>query len=147
MRSESIQKRLLTEAKLTLAKALEIGQGIEAAAVKAKEFKDAPRAVMQVQAPRHRSCYRCGRNNHDQGLQVSQSNVQQLWKSWVHSPCLSITQESATEKSKISTPKPRAKFVEIEQEAADDSPVEDLTLFTVGARSSNPIEMAIQIND
>ena len=51
MRSENIQIRLLTEAKLTLAKALEIGQGMEAAAVKAKEFKDAPPAVMQVQAP------------------------------------------------------------------------------------------------
>lgn len=72
MRSESIQKRLLSEDKLTLAKALEIGQGMEAAARNAKEFKDPPPPmVMQVQNLRRKPCHRCGRNNHDQkGLQI-----------------------------------------------------------------------------
>lgn len=40
------ESRLLPEDRLTHAKALEIGQGMEAAALKATEFKDAPSAVM-----------------------------------------------------------------------------------------------------
>ena len=64
MKSESIQKRLLSEDKLTLAKALEIGQGMEAAA---REFKEpASSLVMQVYTPKRKHCHRCGRNNHDQ---------------------------------------------------------------------------------
>ena len=67
MKSESIQKRLLSEDKLTLAKALEIGKGMEAAAQNAKEFKEpASSVVMQVHTPKRKPCHRCGRNNHDQ---------------------------------------------------------------------------------
>ena len=43
--------------------------------------------------------------------------------------------------------KPRAKFVEVEKEPANDSTVEDLALFTVGAHSSKPIKVMVQIND
>ena len=64
--SENIQKALLSKADLTLEKALEISQGMEAAAQKSKELKGNHRsnAVLAVDTP-GRMCDRCGRGNHD----------------------------------------------------------------------------------
>ena len=68
MQSESTQKVLLTKADLTLEKALEISQGMEAAAAKSKELKGSHRSttnpVLSVDAPA-RTCTRCGRGNHE----------------------------------------------------------------------------------
>ena len=149
MRSESIQKRLLTEAKLTLARALEIGLGMEAAAVKAKEYKEAPPAVMQVQALRRRSCYRCGRNNHDaKDCKFREATCHNCGKVGHIAPACR-SPKKAQQKNQISPGqhKPRAKFVEVEQEPSSDSPIEDLALFTIGAHSSKLIEVAVRIND
>ena len=62
--SENIQKVLLTKADLTLEKALETAQGMEAAAQKSKELKDRSDAVLAVDTT-GRICDRCGRGNHD----------------------------------------------------------------------------------
>ena len=71
--SEPTQKVLLTKANLTLDKALEIAQGMEAATLKAKELKGSHRsdAVLTVSSPppvttsSTQSCSRCGRGKHD----------------------------------------------------------------------------------
>ena len=68
MQSESIQKVLLTKASLTLEKALEIAQGMEAATLKSKELKGShpSNSVLAVETPaKHLTCGRCGRGNHD----------------------------------------------------------------------------------
>ena len=66
MQSDNIQKVLLTKANLTLDKAVEISQGMEAAAKQAKELKGSRAApVLAVDAPA-KPCGRCGRGNHDQ---------------------------------------------------------------------------------
>ena len=68
MLSESTQKVLLTKAKLTLDKAMEISVGMEAAAKQSKELKGSHRAnpVLAVDAPAlAKPCGRCGRGNHD----------------------------------------------------------------------------------
>ena len=73
MNTESTQKVLLTKAKLTLEQAVEISQGMEAAAQKTKELsggrRASPSAVLTVQTPGNRSkpCGRCGRGNHAAG--------------------------------------------------------------------------------
>ena len=66
MQSESTQKVLLTKENLTLDKALEISQGMEAATLKSKELKGSHPA-MAVGAPVGviTPCGRCGRGNHD----------------------------------------------------------------------------------
>ena len=66
MQSENIQKVLLTKASLTLDKAVDISQGMEAAAKQSKELSKGSRAtpVLAVDAPA-RLCGRCGRGNHD----------------------------------------------------------------------------------
>ena len=141
----------MTEANLTLAKALEIGQGMEAAAVKAKEFKETPPAVMQIQAPasRRRSYYRCGRNNHDpKDCKFRKATCHNCGKVGHIAPaCRSPKKVQQKNQRSPRQNKPRAKFVEVKKEPANDSTVEDLALFTVGAHSSNPIEVTVQIND
>ena len=66
MHSENTQK-VLTKAKLTLDKAVEIAQGMEAAAQKSKELnKGSHRSspVLTVQTPGKTTCGRCGHGNH-----------------------------------------------------------------------------------
>ena len=72
LESENVQKVLLTKANLTLDKALEISQGMEAASVKAKELKGNHRVnpVLSLKGPTPaltptQPCSRCGRGNHD----------------------------------------------------------------------------------
>ena len=69
LKNEGTQKRLLSEADLTFQKALEIAQGMEAAAKNAKELQSqtAP-GVVPFEEVVHNvtstNCYRCGRANH-----------------------------------------------------------------------------------
>ena len=72
MQSEGTQKVLLTKATLTLEKALEISQGMEAATIKSKELKGSQpsNSVLAVETParQNRPCGRCGRGNHDKSV-------------------------------------------------------------------------------
>ena len=68
--NESIQKRLLTEANLTLKKALELSLGMELAAKDATELQNKGAtglnrvAKHKSQQGRQQKCYRCGKRNH-----------------------------------------------------------------------------------
>ena len=80
LRSESIQRRLLAEKELSLQKAMELSQGMEAANRNAKSLKGTSPAINKVRTVQtHKSssnqrvaqrpsapCHRCGRSNHDQ---------------------------------------------------------------------------------
>ena len=74
LRSDSARRKLLTEAKLTLAHAIELAQCMEQADKNSKAFKVTEASVQKLSstprkrggaAPRQRQrCYRCGRPNH-----------------------------------------------------------------------------------
>ena len=64
LRAESIHKRLLAEADLTLKKALGLAQGMEAADRNAKSLK-MPVTLVQKVSGSSTPCYRCGRSNID----------------------------------------------------------------------------------
>ena len=63
LRSESIQKKLLTVADLSLANAQKLSLGMEAAEKSAKSLKTKEPAVNKVST---KVCYLCGKTNHDQ---------------------------------------------------------------------------------
>ena len=65
LRSEAIQKKLLTEAELSLTKAIDLSIGMEAAEKNAKSLKETETSVNRI-TPSRRPCYRCGQNSHDQ---------------------------------------------------------------------------------
>ena len=60
------QKRLLTEEDLTLAKAVALAQGTEAAEINAQQFKEPEIAVKAIGAANKRKepCLRCGKESH-----------------------------------------------------------------------------------
>ena len=67
LRSETTQKQLLTKAELTLQRAVEVAQAIEAAEKKSEQFKEADH--VEVNKLTHNSkptqpCYRCGKQGH-----------------------------------------------------------------------------------
>ena len=64
MRTEKIQKRLLAEDKLTLTKAQQIAQGMEAAARDAKQFKESPPVVMNITSPKSKEVGEVKENAH-----------------------------------------------------------------------------------
>lgn len=76
MRNEAIQKRLLVEDKITVQRALELAQGMEAADRNAKELKSStgngptPSSAINdtigsLTKGVRRSCYQCGRSHHE----------------------------------------------------------------------------------
>ena len=71
LRNESIQRRLLAESDLSLTRALELAQGMEAAESNVKSLKGAESAVHKVttqtsiaSTSTSTPCYRCGHSNH-----------------------------------------------------------------------------------
>ena len=65
LRSEATQKRLLSEADLTLKKAVDLAQGMEAADKNVRSLKQPNPLVNQVDVGgTSKSCFRCGRSNH-----------------------------------------------------------------------------------
>eukprot|EP00731_Ephydatia_muelleri_P002089 Em0001g2089a len=70
LQNEAIQRRLLTEAKLTFAGALELAKAQEAAELQAKQFKDPDIGVHKLSTTRlsekdtREQCTHCGRRNH-----------------------------------------------------------------------------------
>ena len=67
--SEGVQNRLLTYADLTLAKAVEVAQGMEAAERDMQEMKTTELTVRKVSTPsgavNAKPCYRCGKEGHE----------------------------------------------------------------------------------
>ena len=60
LHSESTQKRLLAEDDLTLAKTIEIAQGMEAAECNAVRLKGSSKLTINGVTVRTKPCYRCG---------------------------------------------------------------------------------------
>ena len=70
LRNEGIQRRLLAESDLTLTRALELAQGMEAAKRNAKSLEWVETVVHKMTATASRPstlrpCHRCGRSNHE----------------------------------------------------------------------------------
>jgi hypothetical protein len=76
LRSEGMQKRLLTEPDLAVGRALEIARGMEKAALETKEFKgqQGNSKILSASKPPFQSrgssnsttsCFRCGKNDHE----------------------------------------------------------------------------------
>ena len=152
LRSESTQKALLTEdhKKLTLSKAIEKAQCMEAADTKAKEFKGSPTSVLKVTPPApvvpnpKKACYRCGQSNHDQqACRFRQATCHSCGKVGHIAPVCRSRKPTSTRRSrpKQPTPTPKAKWVDVE---ASDS--EEAALFTIGEKTTNPISVEVKVN-
>ena len=150
LRSENIQKRLLSEDKLTISKALDIAQAMESADRNAKELKRAPAAVLSVSQPKSRKpCYRCGRTNHDdQECRFRDATCHNCGKTG-HIATVCRTKKTPT-RSQSERRKPFAKTSRAAKWVAEDdaqrSDSEEIAILTIGKKSgSQPIQVGLTV--
>ena len=158
LRNEAIQRKLLSEANLTLKRALELAQGMEAAERTAKSMKGRETAVNHLAA---KPCYRCGKTSHDhKECKFRDADCHNCGKrGHIASVC----------RSKPKRPNPMAgqrqqqshqrrqghrlgtKYVMAkadETNAGSESPDDEyLPLYTVGGSATPPIEIPLLINN
>ena len=139
---------LSEDKKLTFSKAIEIAQGVESAESKAKEFKGSPPAILKVsphqQKGEKKPCHRCGRSNHsEQVCRFRQATCHNCGKVGHIAPACRSRKTSNFKRSNKKDSPEHTKFVELE---TTDSDPEELPLFTLGEKATNPIKVDILIN-
>ena len=78
--SDSIQRCLLTESDLSFTRAVEIAQGIEAAAKDTLQPEGSEGVVHVVTRKQEKPCYRCGRSNHaPANCKFTECRVSRFW--------------------------------------------------------------------
>ena len=147
LRSESIQKRLLTEDNLTFAKAYDLAQGMEAADKNSKSLQGGDGIVQKIIRPSQKpkdkggreACYRCGKQNHTakecRFLDAKCHNCGK--KGHIATVC-----RSKPAKSNANRRNPWTKYVD-----SKDSDAEDHQLLTIGEKSTRPITIELLINN
>ena len=151
MRSESAQKRLLSESDLTFKRALELSQGMEAAERNAKALKGTEAAVKKVSpsqyaknsAPTTRvPCYRCGRSNHDASkCRFAEATCHNCGGKGHIAPACRAKKSSGRKSGPRKDPK--AQYVAT---VPEDSTTDDFQLHTVGAKPSRPMTVDLLVN-
>lgn len=154
LRVETVQKSLLTEANLTLNRALEIAQAKEAASKNVKGLKGAsagassPTTLMQVSGSvdtrdNGESCHRCGRRGHD-GT-VCRFRDAKCLKCGKVGHLIAVCRSKGKPKQTGKQTGHRTKYVEAEEPQGSDP--EELGALTVGsAQSSCPICIDVQVS-
>ena len=159
LRSGSIQKKLLTTADLTLALAIEIAQGMEAADLGAKKFQDTTEGVVQKMDVKHESeksshsrdskervCYRCGLREHlANTCRFRDAECRRCQKrGHIARMCRSTGVQNPR---KPPGSKPGAtrdtKWVQVEED--DDEEDNQLPVFKLGQKASPPIVVTMEV--
>ena len=152
LRNQAIQKKLLTEADLTLTRAVELSVGMEAAEKNAKSLKGTETAVNRV-APQRKPCYRCGRSSHDQkDCKFRDAECHNCGKRGHIVPVCRSPKKRQNQRHKPapatkSNKRPAAqRYVATATDSESEGP-EYLPLHTVGGGTTPPIKVPLVIND
>ena len=155
LKSESAQKRLLSEAKLTLSRALEIAQGLESAEAGAKALKSPDAAIRKLShMPRPKEdstvskrngkpCFRCGRSNHDpKNCRFIDATCHNCAKKGHIAPVCRTKKTNLTRRGQKPVER-KAKYVAKADETESDP--EEFQLFTLGTKASRPITVDMRV--
>ena len=162
LRSEAIQRKLLSVPELTFADALKTAQRMEAAEMNAQQLKgpDSDSASIHRLATRRRppvsgsqekkSCYRCGRKNHHHSVCPFKDAKCHFCGKLGHLATVCRAKKRAEqEKKKDSKHVRKENWLWVEE--ADVSPVseeETLPVFQIGSgKSTHPISVTVTVND
>ena len=155
LRNEAIQRKLLTEADLTLATAQKLSQGMEAAEKNAKSLKQAEPVVNKLST---KPCYRCGKVNFDQrDCRFKDAECHNCGKrGHIAAVCRSAKKPT---NPKTRPPRrgnwkrytsrehrPQTKYVAAEDNSPSENE-EQLPVYTVGGGTTPPIKVPVVIND
>ena len=152
LRAEGIRKRLLTEPKLTFAKAIEIAQSVETASKDAQQSSEQTGLrINSVPAPTHarpNPCYRCGQTNHRASNCKFKEAICHLCgnKGHLKKVCRTGKQPQKGQKQQQRHPPgtKRTTWIDVEQEENMDN---SFDIFTIGKNSASPIQVELYINE
>ena len=147
LRNASIQKRLLSEANLTLTKAGEIAQGMEAAENNAKRLHGEDGTQVYRVTPPGRTgpeklCYRCGGANHTPSVcRFREATCHKCQKKGhIAKVCRSGRAPRSQEQS-------RQRSVRVvDREPLSDEETTEFTMFKVGGKALHPIVVTVGVN-
>ena len=155
LRSEQTQKRLLSEPELSLAKALQIAQAIEAANNRTKEIK-LPGAVISTEVSVlgvNKVCYRCGKRHDAKTCRFKEAKCYKCGKiRHLASVCRSKKElrggSKAVHRQHQSKQEwPRSHWLESEASPPADSGQQDVSLFAIRETTGNPtIQVEVKVN-
>ncbi len=161
LRNTGIQKRLLSEDKLTLAKEEEIAQGIEAAETSAKRLHGGVLAAVDKVTSRagktstpvwkkhNTPCYRCGGRGHaPSACRFREATCHKCQKTGhIAKACRSGAAPRRPKPQYESRKRGPRQVQSVSQEKASDSEDEEFTLFKVGGKSQqHPIVVTMSVN-
>ena len=153
MHSENTQKVFLTKAKLTPEKAVEMSQGMEAAAQKSKELSKVSNRP-DIQMP-SKPCGRCGCGNHSKyECKFQNATCQKCGKGKVDHIAPVCRSKTSWKSPKTPTRKTKwlTKSDSADSDSASDCPPDNSTdkepqpLFVVSDRSSPPYKVKLEVN-
>ena len=156
LHNEAMQRQLLAEAELTLTKAMELTQSMEAADRNSRAFKVTEPTIKKIsgrqpQRPRpQQPCSRCGKTGHKApDCRFKDADCHACGKKGHIAPaCRSKPQNKSV--PPVSRPKTRyhdTHLVQHEKNDTMDSESEEFHLFKLNAPSSNPIEVTVNVKD
>ena len=162
LRNTGIQKRLLSEASLTLAKAGEIAQGMEAAEKNANRLQggEAVHVPVNKVIPRkektegpgwrkqEKPCYRCGRSGHvPSACRFRDATCHKCQKKGHIAKACRSGPAAHRRKLQPESPKRGARQVQtFDQGTVSDPEVEEFTMFKVGGKTHEPIVVTLGVN-
>ena len=163
IRSEGIQRSLLAEENLTLTRAIELAQGMEAAEKNAQSFKGTevtiqkirqsatPRGAGAKQPPADldNPCYRCGKKNHTPAncrfKEVVCHHCQK--KGHLAKVCRQRLAQQSTDKKHVRKQQGRgANWVQTDPNVSEEDSDTDLPLYQVSSKASHPITVDLEVN-
>ena len=148
LRSEAMQKRLLTEEDLTLTKAVDLAQSMETAERTTKAFKGPEPSIRKIKSPqggkRLQPCYRCGKTNHTSAdCRFKEAECRNCGKTGHIAPvCRSKPKQRP--KTEVKPKKQGTNLVQ-EETTESDSDSEKFYLYKFKEAKSSPIQVSLKV--
>ncbi|MDD9817031.1 MAG: reverse transcriptase domain-containing protein, partial [Gammaproteobacteria bacterium] len=156
LKSEATQRRLLSEPDLTLKRAIEVAQSMEAAERNTQQLKGGEASVNSIESAtvsdrKGEECYRCGRRNHSyRECRFKDAECHNCGrKGHIARMCRSkrAVAKGRGPKKQVSGGRQKTQWVQADRdsESAEDSP-DDFVVYRIGDCAARPITAQLEIN-
>ena len=154
LKNESIQRKLLSQRKLTLTQAVDIAKGMEAATRDSHELQGQTPNIQAIQSSagtkassgnaHHKPCYHCGKKNHLPKDCYFRSTVCHKCNKKGHISKVCRSHQQMSDSTSRENPRKNTQWVQAEDTSDSET---ELPVLRVNSKSSHPIWIEMKIND